>query len=157
MNFSKIPEKLLEFVREESKKAGYELVDVIAKGSRTFFIEIVLDKKGGITLRECIDFNKKIASWVNLEDVFTSKVTLDVSSPGLDRELKSESSFLWGKDKFVELRAREAAGGKHIISGKLIERNSSGDILLEMPDGKEFCVDCKDVIKVKLKAEYKKC
>jgi len=153
MNFSKIPEKLLEFVREESKKAGYELVDVIAKGSRTFFIEIVLDKKGGITLRECIDFNKKIASWVNLEDVFTSKVALDVCSPGLDRELKSESSFLWGKDKYVEVRGREAAGGKHIVSGKLIERNSSGDVFLEMPDGKAVCIDSENVIKVKLKVE----
>ncbi|MBL7072793.1 MAG: hypothetical protein ISS33_03310 [Candidatus Omnitrophica bacterium] len=156
MNLSKTPEKLLEFIRLEAEESGYGLVDIIVKGSRTFFIEIVLDAEGGITLGECADFNKRVMKWVNTETDISEKFVLDVCSPGLDRELKSESSFLWGKGKQVEVRVREAADGKNVISGKLIERTAHGDILIKGTCGKEFSVDGGNVIKTKLKAEYKK-
>ncbi len=156
MNLSRMPEKMLEFIRLEAEMSGYGLVDIVAKGSRTLFIEIVLDAEGGISLRECVDFNKRVTKWLDQENEGAEKFVLDVCSPGLDRELKSESSFLWGKGKQVEVRVRETAGGKNIIFGKLIEKTVCGDILLENAEGKEFSVGEENVIKTKLKAEYKK-
>jgi len=156
MDLSKIPERVLGFIRGEAEKSGYELVDIVAKGSRALFVEIVLDARGGITLGECVEFNKKVTKWLERENEGVEKFVLDVCSPGLDRELKSESSFLWGKGKQVEVRVREAAGGKNIMFGKLIERTAHGDILLEDVEGQEISVDGGNVIKTKLKAEYKK-
>ena len=143
----------MEFIRLEAERSGYRLVDIVVKGSRAFFVEIVIDAEDGITLRECVDFNKKVMKWIDTENDGAEKFVLDVCSPGLDRELKSESSFLWGKGKQVEMRIREAVDGKNIIFGKLIERTVRGDILLENAEGKEFSVDAENVIKTKLKTE----
>ncbi|MFH1394690.1 MAG: hypothetical protein ABIH09_00850 [Candidatus Omnitrophota bacterium] len=148
----KIPEKLLEFICREAQQNGYDLVDIEAKGSRNFFMEIVLDKKNGITIEECGNFNRKVISWADKNNIFAQAYTIDVCSPGIDRELKSGRAFLWGRGRRVEVRVYEPVNGKNVIAGTLIERNSQGDIVLDL-EGKEIHICNENVSKTKLKPE----
>ncbi len=145
----RIPEKLEEFIREEAKKRGYQLVDLSTRGGRTFFMEVVLDKEGGITLDECSEFNRHVASWIDEEGIFEYEYTLDVCSPGLDRELKSEGDYSWAVGKDIEVRTHEPVNEANLTVGKLLEVKGREGILMERPDGQTVFVEKKNIAKAK--------
>ena len=61
---ARIPEKLIEFIKQEAEKPEYHLLDVSSRGGSGLFMEITLDKQGGITLDECSDFNRMVSAWM---------------------------------------------------------------------------------------------
>jgi len=148
---AKIPEELAEFIREEIGKMNYELVDISTRGSRTFFLEIVIDTEGGITLDECGSFNRKITSWIDDNNVFKSGYTLDVCSPGLDRILKSDMDLLWATGKQVEVRMHEPVDSKNVVIGKLARTDDKDTLTIETVDGSTVCIDKSNVTRVKLR------
>lgn len=148
-----VPEKLVNHIREEVKKADYQLVDISTKGGTTFFMEVVLDKEGGITLDECSDFNRRISSWIDEQKLFESGYTLDVCSPGLDRALKSNEEFSWAQGKDIKVTTHEPVNGQNVIIGKLVEVNDEKDIVIESEKGDRVNVERSNVAKAKLYAE----
>jgi ribosome maturation factor RimP len=145
-----MPEELAEYIRKEAEKSGYEIVDLATRGGRGFFLEIILDKEGGITLDECTAFNRKITSWMDEQKMFESGYTLDVCSPGLDRPLKSDSDFVWALDKQVQVKTHEPVNGKSAVIGKLIKADAGKDITIEDEDGSEVRIERSNVAKAKL-------
>jgi ribosome maturation factor RimP len=150
-NIANIPEELTKFIREEIRKMDYELVDISTRGSRTFFLEIVIDNEGGITLDECGSFNRKITSWIDYNNIFESGYTLDVCSPGLDRILKSDMDLLWAAGKQVEIRMHEPVDSKNVIIGKLVRADDKDTLTIETVDGSTVCIDKTNVTRVKLR------
>ena len=146
----RIPEKLVQFIQEEAGKANYKLVDFSTRGGRTSFMEIVLDKEGGITLDECSEFNRKITAWIEEEGIFGSEYTLDVCSPGLDRELKSDNDFNWAIGKDVEVRTHEPVEGKNVTVGKLVKADSAEGVVIEESEGNKVSIDRDNIAKIKL-------
>jgi ribosome maturation factor RimP len=153
MAFLNIPEELKEHIREEAERFDYQLVDISTKGRDTFFMEVVLDKEGGITLDECGEFNRRITSWIEEQNLFKGSYTLDVCSPGLDRELKSEGDFSWALGKEVKVTMHKAIGGKSVIIGELLEVDNKTDIVIKEAGGSKIHVDMDNVAKAKLHVE----
>ena len=154
MDISRIPEQLADHIKEETEKAGYDLVDMIAKGgNRGFFLEIILDKEGGITLDECGNFNRHIAYWIDENDVLKTGYTIDVSSPGLDRELKSDTALLWATGRQVEVRVYEPVCGKNVLIGKLVEGSGEDTLTLEDENGETVVIDKGNISRTKLWVE----
>jgi len=152
MSKDKMSEELREFIETEAKSAGYQIVDIIS-GKGATFIEVVLDKEEGITLDECGHFNSKIISWLDDNKLFGGNCTIDVCSPGLDRELKSENEFKWAVNKQVEVKLRESINEKNIITGNLLEKDGFGAINIKGDSGKKVCIAGKNIVNVKLKVE----
>ncbi len=149
MEKGRIPEELAEFIREEAQKSDYELVDISAGGGKELFLEVVVDKEGGITLDECSSFNRKIMSWIDGRNIFRQGYTLDVCSPGLDRELKSDSDFSWAIGKQVEVRMHEPLDKKSSVIGKLLKGSTEEGITVES-EGGTICVEKGNIAKVRL-------
>ncbi|MGB2629752.1 MAG: ribosome maturation factor RimP [Candidatus Omnitrophota bacterium] len=145
-----IPEKLTEHIRKEAEKADCQVVNISTRGGASFFIEVILDKEGGITLDECGEFNRKISSWVNRQNIFGGKYTIDVCSPGLDRGLKSEDEFSWAVGKNVKVTTYEPVDGSNVIIGKLVEMDGDKEIIVEKEEGDKVRVERKNVSKAKL-------
>lgn len=150
MERSAIPEKLMDFIREEAKKLGYEIVDITIRSARSASLEIILDKEGGITLDECGDFNRLVMTWIESEKLFGRGYTLDVCSPGLDRELKTSSDFVWATGKEVEVSTHEPVDKKSAIIGKLIESNDAEGVTIEEKSGNKVTIDKANIAKAKL-------
>ena len=150
MGFVNVRDKIMEFVSEEIKKTEYKLVDVLVNKSKNTHVEIAIDKDGGITLGECSEFNKKVTFWIDEEHIIQGFYTLDVCSPGLDRELKSETSFLWGIGKKVAVSLHNPIEGNSVVKGKLVKRDDNGAIDIEV-EGKEILqIERENIAKVKL-------
>ncbi|MGB2662127.1 MAG: ribosome maturation factor RimP [Candidatus Omnitrophota bacterium] len=150
MSLVGVPEELREHIREEAERSNYRLVGITTKGGDSFLMEVVLDKEGGITLDECGEFNRRISSWVEEQNLFRSGFTLDVSSPGLDRELKEDGDFSWAVGKEVKITVHEPVNGKSAIIGILVEADAGKDLVVEEDEGNKLTVARGNIAKARL-------
>ncbi len=107
-------EKLLEPVMEAN---NFELVDVeYVKEAGNWYLRAYIDKEGGITLDDCEMVNRTLSDIMDKEDFIEGSYILEVSSPGLGRQLKKEKDFRRsiGNDVDVKFyKARKVPGGKN--------------------------------------------
>lgn len=78
-------------VAEDNK---VELVHVEVLGSkRDSVVRIFIDKPAGVTLEDCTNFSHKIEEVLDARDTVPGTYTLEISSPGIERELYSVADF----------------------------------------------------------------
>jgi ribosome maturation factor RimP len=153
MSLVGVPEELRDHIREEAEKSNYQLVGITTKGGDSFFMEVVLDKEGGITLDECGEFNRRISFWIEEQNLFRSGFTLDVCSPGLDRQLKEDGDFSWAVGKEVKITVHAPVNGKSAIIGVLVEADAGKDLVVEESEGDKLTVARDNIAKAKLWAK----
>jgi ribosome maturation factor RimP len=102
---SSIEQKIEEIVMPIIESDGYVLVDIEYKRSGKFgILRIFIDRKeGGITIRELEEISKKISLALDVEDPIENSYTLEVSSPGLDRDLVKDRELKWAISKKVKI------------------------------------------------------
>jgi ribosome maturation factor RimP len=100
---------------------GMELVAVEYKReARGWVLRIYIDKEGGVRLDDCISVSNEVGTVLDVEDVFQSPYTLEVSSPGLNRILKKERDFERFKERSVRIRTHDAIGKRRNFKGRLL-------------------------------------
>jgi ribosome maturation factor RimP len=67
-------------------------------------LNVVVTKAGGIDLEEVTKANRTISEWLDANDPIAGRYTLDVSSPGLERKLRTPLHFLSTVGEVVTLR-----------------------------------------------------
>lgn len=101
---------------------GLELVAIEVSGSsKNLKLAVFLDKPDGLTVEDCADFSRAIGDLLEESDLIPVGYTLEVSSPGLDRELKTPDDFKRFKGKLVKVRTRTALDGQRNFIGRLVE------------------------------------
>ena len=115
---------------------GYEVVEVeYAKKSDGMNLTFYIDKEGGVQIEDCEKVSKEIDGL--LEDLNPTDDTpyiLSVSSPGLDRPLKTDRDFQRNTGKEIEITLFAKIDGKKKFEGVLKDFNDS-EIIIEK-DGK---------------------
>jgi len=95
---------------------GCELVHVELKGG---VLRLILDRPdGGVTLADCELVSKQASAYLDVADFGRSRYVLEVSSPGLDRQLYKPADV----ERFVGRLARVAfmdpeSGAKKTVAG----------------------------------------
>lgn len=154
-------EKLLEPIMEENH---FELVDVeCVKEAGNWYLRAYVDKEGGITLDDCELVNRAWSDLMDENDFIPEAYILEVSSPGLGRQLKKEKDFKRsiGQDvdvKFYQSRKIPAGrNGKEVsvkeITGTL-KAYTKEKITLETDFAKEYEIACSDISTVKLTIDF---
>ncbi len=82
-----------------AEAAGCELVHAELKGGT---LRLFLDKPEGVTLSDCEHVSKQVSAWLDVVDFGKSRYVLEVSSPGLDRQLYRPRDYA----RFVGRKAR---------------------------------------------------
>ena len=102
-DYEKRTEELLIPIMNEN---NFELVDVeYVKEGSNWTLRIYVDKDGGITINDCELVNRALGELLDQEDYIADAYILEVSSPGLGRQLKKDKDFERniGKDVDVKL------------------------------------------------------
>ncbi|GBD03067.1 Ribosome maturation factor RimP [bacterium HR19] len=141
--------KILSLIHEKVVSSGFELYDIEIKdaGSR-LIIRVFIDKKFGfISIRDCVYVSRILEPF--LESMIDRSFTLEVSSPGADRELKKDDDFERFKGMNVEILKKN---GQRFV-GKLMGK--VGDEVFIMIDdkgkkGRVFSFKLAEINKVKL-------
>jgi len=102
---------------------GVEVFDVELLGKGKLLLRVAIDKEGGVTLDDCERFSKSLGALLDVEDVIHRTYTLEVSSPGLDRPLRSLREFEMNKGKLARIVTVEKIENQNFIVGRIAEVN----------------------------------
>ena len=98
----------------------FELVDVEVKRDKTgHLVRLFVDKEGGIGLDDLQSVSEEVSAILDAEDPIESTYTLEVSSPGLDRSLKTEADYRRFIGKLAKLSSYEPVDGRRHWTGRL--------------------------------------
>jgi ribosome maturation factor RimP len=99
---------------------GFELVDVEVKRQRGgHLVRLFVDKPGGIGLDDLQSVSEEVSAILDAEDPIDSSYTLEVSSPGLDRPLKTEADYRRFVGKLARISSYEPIEGRRHWTGRL--------------------------------------
>ena len=106
---------------------GYQYVGTeIIKSAGHIELIVYADKNGGLDLDDCEKISKIIDPIIESLDPIDSEYYLCVSSPGLDRPLKTERDFKRNIGKTVDIKLYKAIDGKKSFTGELTGYSEQG-------------------------------
>jgi ribosome maturation factor RimP len=108
------------------KDTGYELVEVEfvpGKGGGT--LRFYIDGPNGIDVDDCAKASHAISELLDVEDPIQGEYSLEVSSPGLDRVLRTPEHFARFVDNRVKIELQVPRDGRKRYTGML--RRTDGE------------------------------
>ncbi len=120
-------ERLIALIEPVLVRLGYELVELeYAAGRSQAVVRIFIDKPEGIAVEDCERVSREVAALLDVDDPIPTAYTLEVSSPGFDRVLRTPAHFerFVGSRVFVELKVPRA--GRKRYTGTLQAVSATG-------------------------------
>lgn len=147
---SKLIKKKVEEIINKNITNEYNLVDIeyIKEGSDNY-LRIYFDKDGGLKLEDCESLSKIIGEELDRQDFIKDSYYLEISSPGLDRPIKTEKDFNREKGKKVDIKLYKKIKGLKEIVGVLLGLDDDNNVLIEY-EGETILFSKKDIAKINL-------
>jgi ribosome maturation factor RimP len=132
---------------------GMELVEVEYRRERMgWVLRLYIDKEGGVTVEDCSRVSQEVGRSLDVEDFISTPYTLEVSSPGLTRPLRSERDFIKYRNRLIKLKTIDPIENRRHFKGKLVGV-SENRIEIEV-DGGVFQIPLSNVAKANLEIEW---
>jgi ribosome maturation factor RimP len=121
---NRVRELLLPILEE----GGFELVDIeFVREPVGWVLRIYADRpEGGITISDCQWISERIGTLLDVEDLIPHSYNLEVSSPGLDRPLKTRRDFERHKGVVVKIKTHEPMDNQRNFKGEVIATSERG-------------------------------
>src|ERR1700691_1448547 len=112
---------------------GLNLYDLeLAAGT----LSVTVIKDGGVDLEALTKANRVISEWLDINDPIPGRFTLDVSSPGLERRLRTPEHFRSTVGEVVTLRELREGESTRRLEGTVLEANDSSVTLNDAEQGR---------------------
>ena len=122
MNKGLITEKIREIAETAASGEGLELVHVEMVGTpRKPTLRIFIDKPEGVTLDDCSNVSRRVSDVLDADDFIPSAYLLEVSSPGLERELYSLKDFEKFAGQLAKVKITNPVNGQKNFRGRITE------------------------------------
>ena len=117
---TQLESNIRELVEPIIDNLGYQVYDVIyEKEGKDNYLRIFIDNDKQINIKDCEKVNSAINDILDEKDYIKSQYFLEVSSPGLERRIRSEEHLQMFKNSKIELHLYKAIEKEKIISGIL--------------------------------------
>ena len=127
---------------------GLTLVDLEFRPRRPRgVLRLFVDKPGGVGIDDCQRVSREVGDVLDASALIEEAYDLEVSSPGLDRQLRKDREFRWAVGKRVRCWL---AGGEE-VRGRLL--GIDGGFLVLEQNGGEAKLDRASITKAKLDAD----
>ncbi len=135
MDRQEIIAELKNIIADYLKMQGLDLVDLILRQEGSgLILRILVDRlEGGITVGECANLNARISSLLDEKDILQTRYIMEVSSPGLDRALKTKNDFMRCVNRRTRFFLNESVNGKIELDG-LISKVENDSVYIESRD-----------------------
>jgi ribosome maturation factor RimP len=146
-------EKITKMAERVAVSEGLTLVDVELKSGRgSRLLRVYIDKPEGVSHADCQLVSEQLSVLLDVEDPFPGPYTLEVSSPGLDRELVKPGDFAHFAGRKARLVVREPEGGQKVLEGRLAGFEA-GRVRLDLADAGLKEVELGNIQKARLVVE----
>ena len=130
-----IAEQVKELISSKVEEMGYQLWDVVyAKEGADWHLEITIDKADGITIEDCEAVHRAVDPLLDEADPIEDAYYLDVSSPGIERDLRTDAHILASIGQRCEAKLFAPLNGSRAYKGQL-SAFSDGVVTLQMEQG----------------------
>ena len=99
---------------------GYELVDLDAHVGGRGLLRIYIDQEAGIDLADCELVSRQLSAFLDVEDPLPGQYVLEVSSPGIDRRLRTPQHYQRFQGHEAAIRLRTQRDGRRKLTGRLL-------------------------------------
>ena len=127
-----IADRVREIIQPTADELGYYLwhVEYVKEGAE-YILRVTIDSDEGITIDDCEAMSRAIDPILDLHDPIPNQYLLEVSSPGIERELVRDDHFDLFVGEKVEVRLFTPVDGSRVWVGILGERDEEGNIPVE--------------------------
>lgn len=132
-----------------AEELGLELWDIrFEKEGANWYLRIFIDKEGGVGIEDCENMSRAIDEPLDEADPIEQSYCLEVSSPGIERELTREEHFRAYTGQKVMLRLIRPKDGVREFKG-ILEGYDGALLTVRLADGTGLCVEKKETSFVK--------
>jgi ribosome maturation factor RimP len=113
-------ERVEKIAKAAAEDGGVELVHVEFAGTkRDQVLRVYIDKEGGVTIDDCTQVSQRIEAVLDVEDIIPSKYVLEVSSPGIERQLYSLADFVKFIGSLTKVKTKAEINGQKTFVGPI--------------------------------------
>ena len=114
---------------------GMELVELTCRSQgREQVVRLLVDKVGGVTIAQCAHVNQQIGSALDTANLIEGSYTVEVSSPGLDRQLTTKRDFERALGEDLQVGVADPEGRVREVHGMLLAVQHEA-VVLKTPQG----------------------
>jgi ribosome maturation factor RimP len=153
MQSRSIEERIKEIAKKAAADNGVEFVHLELAGTkRNQVVRVFADKEGGINIEDCSKVSRSIEAEMDADDFMPGTYVLEVSSPGLDRELYSLADFERFAGNLAKVKMRPDFEGPKSLNGTIVSV-LDGDIVFEDRTAGTLTIPYASVAKANLKVD----
>jgi ribosome maturation factor RimP len=142
---------LIELLESPVRALGFELVDLDVHVGKRGLLRIYIDREPGVTLADCELVSQQVSAFLDVEDPLPGSYVLEVSSPGLDRRLRTLEQFRRFGGREVKVELKQARDGRRRLRGRL-SGVEDGRVVVEV-DQTPWRIDVADIAVARLVPE----
>ncbi len=116
-------DQLMALLQPVISAADLELVDVEL---RSGVLLVTVDRAGGVDLQALTDANRAVSGVLDDVDPIPHRYTLEVSSPGVERTLRTPAHFAKAVGETVAVKTRPQVPGERRLRGRLLAADDDG-------------------------------
>ena len=150
--------EMLKIVKEMCQTIAdelvFELVDIeYIREFGSYFLRVYIDKVGGVSTDDCEKMSEQLSAMLDEKDPIKEAYYLEVSSPGLDRPLKTDQDLKRNLNKDVEIKLYKPLNNRKDYEGQLIDFNDD-EIVIEDIDGNTISLPKRIISIVRLAIKF---
>ncbi len=113
---------------------GCRLYDIVnTRENKNNILRIFITKDGGVNIDDCASVSRMLSPLLDIDEPINGKYLLEVSSPGLERKLKTLNHFINSIGDMVKVKEFST----EVFKGKLLKATKDGDITLQLENSKD--------------------
>ena len=147
-----VVETVYPLVEKVAGELGYSVWDVeYVKEGTEWILRITIDSDEGIGIEDCEKMSRAIDPVLDEADPIEGFYRLEVSSPGLEREIRTNEHLDWAIDQVIEIKLYAPIDGCKVAVGTL---RSYDEESLVLRDESEIVIPRKNIAKMNLFFEF---
>jgi ribosome maturation factor RimP len=140
---------------------GLEIWDIQSRREATgHVVRIFIDRPGpaatpeeSVSIEDCEQVNRELSTILDVEDPLPFSYTLEVSSPGLDRPLRSAADYQRFAGRLAKIVVSEPVDNQKAFEGRL-RGIDADDVLFEAPNGRMHRLPLRLITRGRLEVEF---
>lgn len=112
---------LIDLLEPPLQALGFELVDLDARIGGRGLLRIYIDREPAVTLADCELVGEQISAFLDVEDPLPGHYVLEISSPGIERRLRTAAHFERFLNDEIRVELKQARDGRRRFKGRLCD------------------------------------
>ena len=136
-----------------AEKCGVSIYDVeYVKEGGDYILRAYIDKEGGVNIGDCVDVSHDLSDALDADDFIEDAYTLEVSSPGLGRQLKKDRHFENSLGQEVDLKTYKPVDGCKEFTG-ILKAFDADNVTITIQDTDKIFLR-KDISVIRLSLDF---